>query len=75
MVLTGLCFVDQAEYKIKDFKQITSPFLPTFFQSLVSSKKTIPPIAPGLTFEASNEVEDGNGSVVLVATELINLNI
>ena len=43
--------------------------------AIVSSKNTIPPIAPGLTFEASKEVEDGNGSVVLVATELINLNI
>lgn len=43
--------------------------------AIVNSKKTIPPSGPGLTFEASNSVDDGNGSGEFPATEVMNLNI
>ena len=42
---------------------------------MVSSKKTNPPIGPGFTFEASNSVEDGNGSGEVPAIDVVNLNI
>jgi hypothetical protein len=43
--------------------------------AIVKNKKTSPPIGPGLTFEASNSVEEGNGSGEVPAIEVINLNI
>ncbi len=42
---------------------------------MVKNKKTNPPIGPGFTFEASNSVDDGNGSGEVPAIEVINLNI
>ena len=36
---------------------------------MVKSKKTNPPIGPGFTFEASNSVEEGNGSGEVPAIE------
>jgi hypothetical protein len=41
----------------------------------IKAKKTNPPIGPGFTFEASNSVDDGNGSGEVPAIEVINLNI
>ena len=43
--------------------------------AIVKAKKTSPPIAPGLTFAASKEVDDGNGSGELPANEFKNLYI
>jgi len=43
--------------------------------AMVKYKKTSPPIGPGFTFEASNSVDDGNGSGEVPAIEVINLNI
>lgn len=43
--------------------------------AMVSNKNTMPPIGPGFTFEASNSVEEGNGSGDVPAIEVINLNI
>ena len=42
---------------------------------MVKNKKTNPPIGPGFTLEASNSVDDGNGSGEVPAIEVINLNI
>ena len=42
---------------------------------MVKNKKTNPPIGPGFTFEASNSVDDANGSGEVPAIEVINLNI
>jgi hypothetical protein len=43
--------------------------------AIVKSKNTIPPSGPGFTLDASNSVEDGNGSGEVPAIEVMNLNI
>jgi hypothetical protein len=43
--------------------------------AIVRPRKTNPPIAPGLTFVASKDVDDGNGSGEFPDSEFKKLNI
>jgi hypothetical protein len=43
--------------------------------AIVRTRRTIPPIGPGLTVDGSRIVDDGNGSGDVPEIEVINLNI